>query len=163
MGGLHSSRKAKSAHWPPSATERRKCKSRVMLLLRDADSGQIDHMAAEPTHGPHHPCTSSSRLGARGTLLAIANVSLNGGSTPYDRHRYVLVYSVFQNTNSCDCTHPPAPVSCVCRQHRLHCIATRDHRKTRALAWGAHSPLLHSCEALTSRTARVPAFVRARH
>ena len=31
---------------------------------------QIDHMAAEPTHGPHHPCSSSSWLGARGPLLA---------------------------------------------------------------------------------------------
>ena len=80
MVDLHSSREAGSAQGPPSATERRECKSRVTLLLRDADSGQIDHMAAEPTHGPHHPCTSSSRLGARGTLLAIANVSLNGGS-----------------------------------------------------------------------------------
>ena len=74
MVDLHSSREAGSAQGPPSATERRECKSRVTLLLRDADSGQIDHMAAEPTHGPHHPCTSSSRLGARGTLLAIANV-----------------------------------------------------------------------------------------
>ena len=81
MVDLHSSREAGSAQGPPSATERRECKSRVTLLLRDADSGQIDHMAAEPTHGPHHPCTSSSRLGARGTLLAIANVSLNGGSS----------------------------------------------------------------------------------
>ena len=81
MVDLHSSREAGSAQGPPSATERRECKSRVTLLLRDADSGQIDHMAAEPTHGPHHPCTSSSRLGARGTLLAIANVSLTGGST----------------------------------------------------------------------------------
>ena len=83
MVDLHSSREAGSAQGPPSATERRECKSRVTLLLRDADSGQIDHMAAEPTHGPHHPCTSSSRLGARGTLLAIANVSLPGGSSPY--------------------------------------------------------------------------------
>ena len=85
MVDLHSSREAGSAQGPPSATERRECKSRVTLLLRDADSGQIDHMAAEPTHGPHHPCTSSSRLGARGTLLAIGNVSLNGGSTIYPR------------------------------------------------------------------------------
>ena len=83
MVDLHSSREAGSAQGPPSATERRECKSRVTPLLRDADSRQIDHMAAEPTHGPHHPCTSSSRLGARGTLLAIANVSLNGGSTVY--------------------------------------------------------------------------------
>ena len=83
MVDLHSSREAGSAQGPPSATERRECKSRVTLLLRDADSGQIDHMAAEPTHGPHHPCTSSSRLGARGTLLAIANVSLNGGSNSF--------------------------------------------------------------------------------
>ena len=79
---VDSSRETESAQGPPSATERRECKSRVALLLRDADSGQIDHMAAEPTHGPHHPCTSSSRLGARGTLLASANGSLNGGSTP---------------------------------------------------------------------------------
>ena len=55
-------------------------------MLRDADSGQIDHMAAEPTHGPHHPCTSSSRLGARGTLLAIGNVQLHGGSTGVGRN-----------------------------------------------------------------------------
>ena len=57
---LHSSREAGSAQGPPSATERRECKSRVTLLLRDADSGQIDHMAAEPTHGPHHPHRSPS-------------------------------------------------------------------------------------------------------
>ena len=83
MVDLHSSREAGSAQGPPSATERRECKSRVTLLLRDADSGQIDHMAAEPTHGPHHPCTSSSRLGAEGTLLAIGNVQLPGGSKVY--------------------------------------------------------------------------------
>ena len=65
----------------PSAPERRECKSRVTLLLRDADSGQIDHMAAEPAHGPHYPCSSSSWLGARGPFLAIANVQLTGGST----------------------------------------------------------------------------------
>ena len=79
MVDLHSSREAGSAQGPPSATERRECKSRVTLLLRDADSGQID-LAAEPTHGPHHPCTSSSRLGARGTLLPIGNLQLDGGS-----------------------------------------------------------------------------------
>ena len=84
VNSVHSSREAGSAQGPPSATERRECKSRVTLLLRDADSGQIDHMAAEPTHGPHHPCTSSSRLGARGTLLAIAHVSLTGGATVGD-------------------------------------------------------------------------------
>ena len=83
MVDLHSSREAGSAQGPPSATERRECKSRVTLLLRDADSGQIDHMAAEPTHGPHHPCTSSSRLGARGTLLPIANLPLAGGSSVF--------------------------------------------------------------------------------
>ena len=81
---------AGSAQGPPSATERRECKSRVTLLLRDADSGQIDHMAAEPTHGPHHPCTSSSRLGARGTLLAIANVQLPGGSRGVSVHMVCL-------------------------------------------------------------------------
>ena len=32
------SREAGSAQGPPSATERRECKSRVPLLLRDADS-----------------------------------------------------------------------------------------------------------------------------
>ena len=52
MGGLQSVRKAKYDYGLPSAPERRECKSRVTLLLRDADSGQIDHMAAEPTHGP---------------------------------------------------------------------------------------------------------------
>ena len=47
MGGLYSSREANSAYGLPSAPERRECKSRVTLLLRDADSGPIDHMAAE--------------------------------------------------------------------------------------------------------------------
>ena len=78
MVDLYSSREAESAQGPPSATERRECTSRVTLLLRDADSGQIDHMAAEHTHESHHPCTSSRWLGARGTLLAIANVLVNG-------------------------------------------------------------------------------------
>ena len=87
MVDLHSSREAGSAQGPPSATERRECKSRVTLLLRDADSGQIDHMAAEPTHGPHQPCTSSSWLGARGALLAIGNFQLHGGSTGYQLGR----------------------------------------------------------------------------
>ena len=81
MVDLYSSREAESAQGPPSATERRECKSRVTLLLRDADSGQIDHMAAEHTHGPHHPCTSSRWLGARGPLLAIGNFQLDGGSS----------------------------------------------------------------------------------
>ena len=76
MNSVHSSRKAEPAQGPPSATERRECISRVTLLLRDADSGQNGHMAAEHTYGPHHPCTSSSWLGARGTLLAIGHVSL---------------------------------------------------------------------------------------
>ena len=67
---------------PCGATERRECDGRVALLLRDADSGQIDHMAAEPAHGPHYPCSSSSWLGARGPFLAIANVQLTGGSKP---------------------------------------------------------------------------------
>ena len=44
VGGLYSSREANSAYGLPSAPERRECKSRVTLLLRDADSGQIDHM-----------------------------------------------------------------------------------------------------------------------
>ena len=81
MGDLHSVREAKFAYRPPIDTERRECERRVTLLLRDDDSGQIDHMAAEPTHGPHHPCSSSSGLGARGPFLAIANVQLTGGST----------------------------------------------------------------------------------
>ena len=84
MVDLHSSRKAEFAQGPPSATERRECKSRVPLLLRDvhrdADSGQIDHIAAEHTHVPHQPC-NHLKLGARGTLLAIGNVSGNGGSS----------------------------------------------------------------------------------
>ena len=71
MNSVQTLREAESAKGPPSAAERRKCKSRVTLLLRDADSCQIDHKAAEPTHGPHQPCTSSSWLGAGGTLLAI--------------------------------------------------------------------------------------------
>ena len=50
VSSVHSSREAGSAQGPPSATERRECKSRVtLLLIMDADSGQIDHMAAEPT------------------------------------------------------------------------------------------------------------------
>ena len=48
MVDLHDPREAELAQGPPSATERCECKSRVTLLLRDADSGQIDHMAAEP-------------------------------------------------------------------------------------------------------------------
>ena len=67
MVDLYSSREAESAQGPPSATERRECESPVALLLKDADSGQIDHMAAEPTHDEPHQsppiCTSSSRLG----------------------------------------------------------------------------------------------------
>ena len=98
---VHSLREAESAQEPPRATERRECKSRVTLLLRDADSGQIDHMAAEHTHGPHHPCTSSSRLGARGTLLAIDNFQLAGGTPTrvyyvvihfYDKILYILLF-----------------------------------------------------------------------
>ena len=81
MVGLHSFREAESAQGPPSATERRECKRWMPLLLRDADSGQTDHiMAAEPTHGPHHPCTSSSWLGTSGPFLAIGNLPLTGGS-----------------------------------------------------------------------------------
>ena len=44
MVGLHSFREAESAQGPPSATERLECKGRVPLLLRDADSGQTDHI-----------------------------------------------------------------------------------------------------------------------
>ena len=80
MNSVQSLREAESAKGPPSGAERREYKSRVTLLLRDTDSGQLDHMAAEPTHGPHQPCTSSSWLGARGTLLAIGNLLLPGGS-----------------------------------------------------------------------------------
>ena len=54
---------------PCGATERRECDGRVALLLRDADSDQIDYMAAEPIHGTHHPCSSSSWLGASGLQL----------------------------------------------------------------------------------------------
>ena len=63
----------------------------MSLVLRDADSGQIDHMAADPTHGPHHTCSSSSWLGARGPLLAIGNVSLDGGTI------YLFVYAAFDD------------------------------------------------------------------
>ena len=114
MVDLHSSREAGSAQGPPSATERRECKSRVTLLLRDADSGQIDHMAAEPTHGPHHPCSSSSWLGARGPFLTIANVQLDGGSTiyflarsllgspvPLPVHCDLVVFGVVRNNQDC--------------------------------------------------------------
>ena len=80
MNSVQTLREAESAKGPPSAAERRECKSRVTLLLRDADSCQIDHKAAEPTHGPHQPCTSSSWLGVRGTLLAVGNIHLPGGS-----------------------------------------------------------------------------------
>ena len=99
VGGLQSVRKANSACGLPSAPERRECKSRVTLLLRDADSGQIDHMAAEPTHGPHHPCSSSSWLGARGPFLTIAQ------SFPYGGSR-----SLFQVTNSRALTLTQKPV-----------------------------------------------------
>ena len=49
--------------WPYGANARRECKSRVMLLLRDADSGQIDHMAAEPTGlTTHAPAQAAVKL-----------------------------------------------------------------------------------------------------
>ena len=89
MVGLHSFHEAESAQGPPSATERRECKRWMPLLLRDADSGQTDHiMAAEPTHGPHHPCTSSSWLGTSGLFLAIGNLPLTGGSSLYLYYSY---------------------------------------------------------------------------
>ena len=81
VGGLYSVREAKSALSQHSATNRCKCKSRITLLLRDVDLGQIDHMAAEPTHGPHHSCSSSSWLGASDPFLAIANLFPYGVST----------------------------------------------------------------------------------
>ena len=63
MVDLYSSREAESAQGPPSATERRECTSRVTLLLRDADSGQIDHMAAEPTGlTTHAPAQAAVKL-----------------------------------------------------------------------------------------------------
>ena len=62
----------------------------MTLLLRDADSGQIDHMAAEPTHGPHHPCSSSSWLGAKGPFLAMDNLFVDGGSTYYSMYVVIL-------------------------------------------------------------------------
>ena len=95
---------AKSAYGPPSAPERRECKSWVSLLLRDADSGQIDHMAAEPTHGPHHPCSSSSWLGARGPFLGIANLLLPGGSMFLSF--YVLAAFLPSLTGTSRYTHP---------------------------------------------------------
>ena len=49
-----------------------------MLLLRNADSGQINQMAAEPTHGPHYHAPAQAGYC---TLLAIDNVSLAGGSS----------------------------------------------------------------------------------
>ena len=99
MVDLYSSREAESAQGPPSATERRECTSRVTLLLRDADSGQIDHMAAELIHGPHHPCSISSWLRARGTLLAIANVSLPGGSNCFVSA--VVIFLLLLRTTTC--------------------------------------------------------------
>ena len=83
MGGLYSSCETNSAYGLPSAPERREYKSRVTLLLRDANSGQIDHMAAEPIHEPHHPCSSSSWLGAKGPFLAMDNLFVDGGSTTF--------------------------------------------------------------------------------
>ena len=51
----------------PQQTKRCECTKRckctrdwMTLLLRDVDLYQIDHMAAEPTQGPHHSCSSSS-------------------------------------------------------------------------------------------------------
>ena len=80
VGGLYSVREAKSALSQHSATNRCKCTSWMTLLLRDVDLGQIDHMAAKPTHGPHHSCSSSSWLGASDRFLAIANLFPYGGS-----------------------------------------------------------------------------------
>ena len=86
MCGLHSVREVKSALSQHSATKRCKCTSWMTLLLRDVDLDQFDHMAAEPTHGPHHSCSSSSWLGASDPFLAIGNLFPYGGSTCLD-HR----------------------------------------------------------------------------
>ena len=83
VGGLYSVRETKSALSQHSATNRCKCKSRMTLLLRDVDPGQIDHMAAEPTHGPHHSCSSSSWLGASDPFLGIGNLFPYGGSKSF--------------------------------------------------------------------------------
>ena len=71
------------------ATERRECDGRVALLLRDADSGQIDHVAAEPIHGIHHPCNSSSWLGASARMLALCNYFLERRQTAVKLHVHV--------------------------------------------------------------------------
>jgi len=81
VDGLHSVREVKSALSQHSATKRCKCTSWMTLLLRDVDLDQFDHMAAEPTHGPHHSCSSSSWLGASDPFLAIGNLFPYGGST----------------------------------------------------------------------------------
>ena len=80
VDGLHSVREVKSALSQHSATKRCKCTSWMTLLLRDVDLDQFDHMAAEPTHGPHHSCSSSSWLGASDPFLAIGNLFPYGGS-----------------------------------------------------------------------------------
>ena len=48
MVDLHRFREAKSAQGPPSATERRQCKIRVTLLLRDA-AAQVESTIWLPT------------------------------------------------------------------------------------------------------------------
>jgi len=79
VDGLHSVREVKSALSQHSATKRCKCTRWMTLMLRDVDLDEIDHMAAEPTHGPHHSCSSSSWLGASDPFLAIANLFPYGG------------------------------------------------------------------------------------
>ena len=65
MVDLHSSREAGSAQGPPSATERRECKSRVALLLMDADSAMATQVKSTIwLPSPHMGLTTHVDAGA---------------------------------------------------------------------------------------------------
>ena len=74
MVDLQSSREAGSAQGPPSPNDRRECNRRVALLNRVQGRRPHGCRATPMGHGPHHPCSSSSWIGARSPLPALANV-----------------------------------------------------------------------------------------
>ena len=56
----------------------------------------LPHRApATAPHGPHHTCSSSSWLGARGPLLAIGTVSLDGGSSTVLSSTFTRLFTLF--------------------------------------------------------------------
>ena len=49
---------------------------KYVLYLQDVELGQSNHMATEPTHGPHHPHRSPRPRRAWGYMLAIGYLFL---------------------------------------------------------------------------------------